>query len=78
MIYLAEVQTVVQSLTLQYGVITTRDPLRLVLHNTLTLWAKFYLCCGVCVVLSLNVNPPICIGSWLSVAIAKQAWLRSH
>ncbi|XP_045886577.1 zona pellucida sperm-binding protein 4-like [Micropterus dolomieu] len=28
MIYLAEVQTVVQSLTLQYGVITTRDPLR--------------------------------------------------
>ncbi|XP_038580630.1 uncharacterized protein LOC119907109 isoform X2 [Micropterus salmoides] len=27
-IYLAEVQTVVQSLTLQYGVITTRDPLR--------------------------------------------------
>ncbi|XP_038586841.1 zona pellucida sperm-binding protein 4-like, partial [Micropterus salmoides] len=28
MIYLAEVQTVVQSLTLQYGVIATRDPLR--------------------------------------------------
>ncbi|XP_045889241.1 zona pellucida sperm-binding protein 1-like isoform X2 [Micropterus dolomieu] len=28
MIYLAEVQTVIQSLTLQYGVITTRDPLR--------------------------------------------------
>ncbi|XP_038580586.1 zona pellucida sperm-binding protein 4-like isoform X1 [Micropterus salmoides] len=28
MIYLAEVQTAVQSLTFQYGIITTRDPLR--------------------------------------------------